>query len=89
MNRFDGLVVAPVVMLDGDNEPVDPSTYQPLQMERTDKGDPNTFCWSVYGHLPDGGVLCLCDCPTEQVANDIAHALQDKYGYQHAMNVPK
>lgn len=32
--------------------------------------------WSVYGHTPGAGLECLCDCPTEAIANKIMTALE-------------
>lgn len=28
------------------------------------------YVWTVYGHFPEGGVECLCDCAMQEEAED-------------------
>ena len=49
------------------------------------KGTKNAFCeqcepkeadfWSVFLHLTEGGLLCVADLPTEELANDLEQLL--------------
>jgi hypothetical protein len=43
--------------------------------EKCEWDDPNARMWSVYGHLPQGGVECLADCATPEQALLVYDAL--------------
>jgi hypothetical protein len=66
IQSYDGLELAPV------------SEYEDKEgcrfCERVDDPQDAHF-WSVYGHLPVGGVECLEDFPSEQEAMDFANHL--------------
>ena len=76
--QFDNYEVMPVVALDEDNgvipvrllQSVPVATHEPAGDEDTE-----IACWSIYGHLPDGGVECVADCPTPEFAQLVAEAL--------------
>ncbi len=67
---FDGLEIHPV-------------------QELTDESDGSQYCeqcepseahfWSVYGHLKEGGVLCIEDFATEAEGRAFANTLLDAY----------
>lgn len=38
----------------------------------------NIYCWSVYGKLKTGELQCLADCPSKEIAESIAKALEGK-----------
>jgi hypothetical protein len=42
--------------------------------------------WSVYGHISGEGVECLCDCPTKEIAENVAEALREKYLKENIVN---
>jgi hypothetical protein len=44
--------------------------------EVCERDDPDIHCWSVYLHLRVGGVECIADCPTEDIANMVAWAVR-------------
>jgi hypothetical protein len=70
ISRFDGLEIHPV-------------------QELTDESDGSKYCeqcepsgahfWSVYGHLSEGGVLCIEDFETEGSARRFAGQLLGTY----------
>ena len=76
MNTFDNFEIMPVILIgrmpDGTEE-VEALLESDLTPE--DK----IFAWTVYGHLPEGGVEALADCPTKEVAEFVYHALMQTY----------
>ena len=66
IHGYDGLELAPVA----EYEDKDGFKF----CERVDDPREAQF-WSVYGHLPEGGVECLEDFPTEQEATAFAEHL--------------
>jgi hypothetical protein len=70
INSFDGLEIHPV-------------------QDLTDESDGTRYCeqcepseahfWSVYGHLKEGGVLCIEDFATEAEGRAFAMTLLDTY----------
>lgn len=44
--------------------------------EQCDRDYPDIFYWSVYLHLIEGGIQCVADCPTEEVADLVAAGLE-------------
>jgi len=48
-------------------------------VEVCDRHSAEITFWSVYLHLKEGGVICIADAPTEDMANTIAHALQTTF----------
>lgn len=41
--------------------------------------------WSVFGHLPEGGRECICDCETQEHAELIYEAVQGKTALVEAL----
>jgi len=66
IHNYDGLELSPVAEYT-DKEGV-------KFCERVDDAS-NAHFWSVYGHLPEGGVECFEDFPSEQEALDFANQL--------------
>jgi len=72
IRKFDGLEIHPV-------------------QEFTDQNDGSRYCeqcepseaqfWSVYGHLKEGGVLCIEDFATEAEGRAFARTLLDTYAH--------
>jgi hypothetical protein len=68
----------------------------PVQ-ERADTDDGFSYCeqctpeeadfWSVYGHLREGGVLCLEDFTTEAEARAFAETLLSAWPWLHAHGI--
>lgn len=79
--QFDNYEIRPVVALDEDNcviplrllHSVPVVSREPAGCEDTE-----IACWSIYGHLPGGGVECVADCPTEEFAQHVSEALKLK-----------
>lgn len=75
--RFDHYEIHPVIALDKDNQPTNDLkaavTYEPC-----DDGDPNVFMWSVFGHLPAGGIKCIADCELRDDAELIYKGLMER-----------
>lgn len=78
IHAFDGLEIHPV-------------------RELTDETDGTRYCeqctpqeaqfWSVYGHLREGGVLCLEDFETEAAARRYAHNLLADWPHLHTFGL--
>jgi hypothetical protein len=70
---MDCIEAAPVVNLNDDLNPQF-GTY----CERVDGRSDIAHFWSLYGHLPEGGCLCIGDYPTREscVADGIAWATE-------------
>ena len=74
IHSYDGLELAPVA----EYEDKDGVKY----CERVDDPSDAQF-WSVYGHLPEGGVQCLEDYDTEQEASAFAEQLLSLFPNLH------
>lgn len=70
IQTYDGLELSAVA----EYEDKDGTKY----CERVDDPQEAQF-WSVYGHLPEGGVECLEDFDKEQEASDFANMLLKLY----------
>ena len=44
--------------------------------EECDRDSPDLHCWSVYLHMKAGGISCIADCPTEEIALFVADAVE-------------
>ncbi|MCG7911712.1 MAG: hypothetical protein JAY82_18255 [Candidatus Thiodiazotropha taylori] len=74
IHSYDGLELAPVAEYEGKESC--------KFCERVD--DPkDAQLWSVFGHLPEGGVECLEDFPTEREAFNFANSLLEIYTNLH------
>jgi hypothetical protein len=75
---YDAYETNAVVGLDVRNKivPIEMPADLIRSYEKCEWDDPNARMWSVYGHLPQGGVECLADCPTSEAADLILQALQ-------------
>lgn len=72
--NYDAYEANAVLGLDANNEPV-ATLSKAVNLERCDWNDPHTLMWSIYGHLPTGGVECIADCYTSEDAETIIEAL--------------
>ena len=71
-------VVLPIMALDEYGEPIAPADLQHVPVasrEPTDGDDPNVSAWGVYNESPEGVITHLADCPTQEVAEAIARAI--------------
>ena len=95
MDRFDAFEMHPV----REGVGKDGSRYY----DQCEEDDPELKYWSVYGHhkhegdyFPKGGLECLADCPTKEIALTVKEALEKslhvicpwcqkplKYNYQY------
>ena len=67
LHGYDGIEINPctIVMIDGSyGENYEDSGC----LEACDDNCPHIVCWSVYGHLIDGGLKCMFDFATEELA---------------------
>jgi hypothetical protein len=69
LKKFDAFEVHPVCEVNPHFTGEVKRTY-----EICDPEDAET--WSVYGHLIKGGIDCLCDCPTKEIAEVIYTVLE-------------
>ncbi|MEC4685404.1 MAG: hypothetical protein VST71_06705 [Nitrospirota bacterium] len=81
LERFDAFEVHPVAYL----------PLHPKDMVAVCKREAVEICeeedadfWSVYGHLPEGGVRCLADCDSKEGAEYIKAALESVTGRKAA-----
>ena len=87
--RFDAYEMQPVQAIDSNGEVVSPANYaQGIDcLTVCEDNDPDIYCWSVYGHLPElrndrneiiqCGVECIADCPSREIALAILSVLED------------
>lgn len=73
-NMYDNYEIHPVVALDKDNQPTKDEA-KIVGYDQCAEDDPNLFMWSVYGHLPEGGIRCIADCASKDEAVRIRDAL--------------
>ena len=45
--------------------------------EQCDEDDPNIHCWSVYLHQIKGGIQCIADLPTRELAEQLAKLIKN------------
>lgn len=70
LNLYDAVEVHPV------RREVSSSVGQEF-FEVTHPDASDVYCWSVYLHLRDaGGVECIADCPTQEIARCVADAME-------------
>jgi hypothetical protein len=82
---YDNFEVNPVRAVNEEGRALYPHERTKIDfMEQCDPTDVDIFCWSVYGHIPQQGVLCLVDCPDENTANYIARLLSEEREVQRA-----
>lgn len=82
--QFDNFEVMPVIALDEDNAVIPVRFLQSVAVvsrEPANDDDTEIACWSVYGHLPEGGVECVADCPTLELADRVLNALKQQAGH--------
>lgn len=65
-SKYDGFEINPCCV---------PDPNHPECLEVCDEDYPAIVCWSVYGHLPEGGVESLTDCESKEQALMIIDAL--------------
>lgn len=74
---YDKFEVHPIRAVTEDGRALYPDEKREIDfMEECDPKDVDIYCWSVYGHIPQQGVMCLLDCPDENTANYIAGLLE-------------
>lgn len=83
---YDNFEVSPVRAFNEDGRALYPHEKSTSMdsMEPCDPKDVDIYCWSVYGHIPQQGVMCLLDCPDENTANYIARLLEEEREVQRA-----
>ncbi len=61
-----------------DNVEVHPVVYLPEHdcFDQCDEDDPNLYCWSVYLHQIKGGIQCIADLPTKELAEQLAKLIK-------------
>lgn len=69
--EFDDYEIHPV------HYDVESNSCEPIFPWPDDLNDPEITMWSVYGHFPTGGVQCIADCYSFEVADTL---------YQELMN---
>lgn len=75
--RFDNYEIHPVVALDKDNQPTKDEA-KIVGYDQCADDDPELFMWSVYGHLPEGGIECIADCASKEDADLIYAGLMER-----------
>lgn len=75
--RFDNYEIHPVVALDKDNQPTKDEA-KIVAYDQCADDDPDLFMWSLYGHLPEGGIKCIADCSSKEEAELIHGALMKR-----------
>lgn len=75
--RFDNYEIHPVIGLDKENQPTKDET-KIVAYDQCAEDDPDLFMWSVYGHLPEGGIECIADCASKEDAELIYAGLLER-----------
>lgn len=75
--HFDNYQIHPVVALDKDGQPTKDES-KIVGYDQCAEDDPDLFMWSVYGHLPQGGIECIADCVNEDAAKLIHAGLMER-----------
>lgn len=55
--------------------------------EQCEPDSPDLHCWSVYLHMKEGGITCIADCPTEEIALFVADAVEARIKPQSRFEV--
>ena len=88
MRPYHRFVVRGVVALCEQGQPIPPDSQTEIAAvchETTDNdNDPNISAFGVYGVLFDQSIDNLADCPTKEIAEAIADALNIQYGRKAA-----
>lgn len=72
--QYDAYELHPVVGLDQDNNPTQDES-KIVGYDQCEENDPDLLYWSVYGHIPTGGISCIADCRSKEEAVLIRDAL--------------
>lgn len=75
--KYDNYEIHPVVALDKDNNPTRDEA-KIVAYDQCAEDDPDLFMWSVYGHLPTGGIECIADCASKEAAELIQAGLMER-----------
>lgn len=75
--RFDNYEIHPVVALDKDNQPTR-AAQNIVAYDQCEEDDPDLYMWSVYGHLPAGGIECIADCVSKGDAELLHSGLMER-----------
>lgn len=75
--RFDNYEIHPVIALDKDNQPTKDLKVA-VTYEQCTESDPYLIAWSVFGHLPKGGVECIADCELRADAELVYNGLMER-----------
>ena len=87
LSIYRRFVVRGVVALCANGLPIPPDSLTEVAAvchETTTEDDPNISAWGVYGVLFDQSIDNLADCPTKEIAEVIADALNIQYGRKAA-----
>lgn len=76
-SRYDHYQIHPVVALDKDGQPTQDES-KIVGYDQCAEDDPDLFMWSVYGHLPQGGIECIADCVNTDAAELIYAGLMER-----------
>lgn len=66
--NYDSYEIHPCILLDGQH------------YEQCDEDNPNIAVWSVYGHIPTGGLECISDHATKDEAEKALSLLNPPLG---------
>lgn len=76
--RFDNYEIHPVVALNKDSQPTKDES-KIVGYDQCAEDDPDLFMWSVYGHLPQGGIECIADCANKEDVELIYGGLMERH----------
>jgi hypothetical protein len=81
MQHFDGWEVHPCRYYQelDDYDGVMNTQFEQISATEVEQYEPHVV-WSVYGHLPEGGIRNICDCYHSQTAIDVAYAFEKAFG---------
>lgn len=85
-NQYDAFEIHPCVLLDIHGKPVSRDDPGGMYYEQCDESDPDIAVWSLYGHLPEGGLDHIRDYNTRDEAKN---ALQELQVYQEGLSTKK
>ncbi len=66
-DKWDRVEIHPVVYL-----PEHHDCFEPCE-----DNDPDLYCWSVYLHQIKGGIQCIADLPTRELAEQLAKLIKN------------
>ncbi len=87
LSVYHRFVVRGVVAVCANGLPIPPDSLTEVAAvchETATDDDPNISAWGVYGVLFDNSIDNLADCPTQEIAEAIADALNIQYGRKAA-----